>query len=88
MITVYKIMTGRASGRQLFRAEDAGGRTRGHQFKLQKSHAKKDVRRYHFSQRVINDWNNLPSRVTDVKTVTAFKRELDHLWASLRYQLD
>ena len=87
MIVVYKIMTGRANGKQFFQVENARGRTRGHQFKLQKSHAKKDVRRYHFSQRVINDWNNLPSSVTDVKTVAAFKKEIDQLWASLRYQL-
>ena len=88
MIAVFKIMTGRASGIQFFTAEKMQGRTRGHQLKLKKFHAKKDVRRQYFSHRVINDWNNLPSSVINVGTVSAFKRALDQQWAGIKYQLD
>ena len=88
MIAVFKIMTGRASGIQFFTNEKMQGRTRGHQFKLKKFHAKKDVRRHYFSHRIINDWNNLPSSVVNVESVSAFKKALDQQWASTKYQLD
>ena len=34
--------------------------SRNHKYKLTKSYNKYDVRKYAFSQRVINEWNNLP----------------------------
>ena len=36
------------------------GRTRGHSLALVKSHSRLDIRKYTFSQRVVNDWNKLP----------------------------
>ena len=88
MIMVYKIITGRAPGNQFLSVENMGGRTRGHRFKLKKYHAKKDIRRHRFSQRVINDWNNLPSDVVNAESVTAFKRALDEHWACIKYKMN
>ena len=88
MIAVFKIVTGRATGIEHFSIDNTTGRTRGHMFKLKKFHARKDVRRHRFSQRVINDWNGLPESTVNAETVTSFKRELDKHWASIKYQLD
>ena len=35
-------------------------RTRGHSLALVKCHSRLDIRKYTFSQRVVNDWNKLP----------------------------
>ena len=35
-------------------------RTRGHSLALVKCHSRLDIRKYAFSQRVVNDWNKLP----------------------------
>ena len=85
---VYKIITGRAPGNQFLSVENMGGRTRGHLLKLKKYHAKKDIRCPRFSQRVINDWNNLPSDVVNAESVRAFKRALDEHWACIKYKMD
>ena len=37
-------------------------------------------RKNFFSQRIINDWNNLPAEVVNVKTISQFKKELDSHW--------
>ena len=88
MIAVFKIITGRAAGNQFFDVETMGGRTRGHQFKLKKSHARRDVRRHRFSQRVINDWNGLPAHIVNSVSTTAFKKALDEHWTSMKYKSD
>ena len=33
-----------------------------------------------FSQRTINDWNNLPADVVDAPALNAFKNRLDEHW--------
>ena len=88
MIALFKIITDRATGSQFFNVESTGGRTRGHNFKLKKSHAKRDVRRHRFSQRVINDWNGLPAHVVTSVSTTAFKKALDEHWSSIKYKLN
>ena len=42
-----------------------------------------NVRRYSFSQRVVNDWNSLPTEVVQVPDVESFKTKLDLLWLDL-----
>ena len=36
-----------------------------------------DIRRYFFSERIVNDWNALPERVKAARNITKFKRELN-----------
>ena len=85
MIAVFKMMTGRATGKRFFEIFEQGGRTRGHNFKIKKFLAKKDVRRHRFAQRIINSWNNLPPGVVNADSVNAFKNRLDEHWASRKY---
>ncbi|VDI07537.1 Hypothetical predicted protein [Mytilus galloprovincialis] len=54
--------------------------TRGHNWKLAKPRCNTSFRLRHFSQRIINDWNNLPVEVISSKTVEAFKISIDRHW--------
>ncbi|BHF71095.1 hypothetical protein SprV_0401415000 [Sparganum proliferum] len=50
---------------------------RGHLLKLRVTGAKLDIRKYFFSNRVIEAWNALPTDVVMSTSVEAFKRKLD-----------
>ena len=52
-------------------------RTRGHEFKLVKSKVRTDIRKYFFSQRIVDDWNKLPKSVVDSSSLETFKLKLD-----------
>ena len=54
-----------------------GRNTRGHCFKLQKVRSRLDVRKYFFTQRVVNEWNGLPESVVLSNSVNGFKNALD-----------
>ena len=56
---------------------DRTGRTRGHLFKMRKNNFRTEVRRYFFSQRVVNRWNGLRSEDVAAESVNAFKRRLE-----------
>lgn len=51
--------------------------SRGHQYKLSKDHARLDIRKYNFSDRIINRWNSLPSKVVEAESLNTFKGRLD-----------
>ena len=51
--------------------------TRRHTHKLEKPRCKMSFRLQHFSQRIINEWNALPSSVLIAKDVNDFKSKLD-----------
>ena len=53
-------------------------RTRGHGNKIIKLRLNTSVRQHYFSQRVINDWNNLPTSAVLAKSITVFKKEIDN----------
>ena len=38
------------------------------------------MRKYSFSQRVVNVWNSLPPNVINAQNVNRFKHELDKFW--------
>ena len=57
--------------------------TRGHDFKLAKERANRDIRASFFCVRVVNDWNRLPPELVNLNSVHAFKTGLDKLWDSL-----
>ena len=50
---------------------------RGHELKIAKAGFRLDVRKFTFSQRVVNEWNRLPREVVEAKTVNAFKNAWD-----------
>lgn len=50
--------------------------TRGHSFKLEGQRFKSNMRKYYFTERVVDAWNNLPAEVVAANTVKEFK----HAW--------
>ena len=50
--------------------------TRGHTMKLEKKVIRLDIRKYFFSQRVIDYWNALPQIAIDAKSINQFKSQL------------
>jgi len=58
--------------------QEALGNRRGHSEKLQKGMLRLDVRKFSFSQRVVNHWNALKQHAIDCNTGNSFKRCVDH----------
>ena len=54
--------------------------TRGHPQRVFKEHAVKLKISRSFSQRVVNDWNNLPADLVEATSLNIFKNRLDELW--------
>ncbi len=48
-----------------------------HSLKLKKKRSRLDLRKYYFSNRVVNNWNNLPEQVVAAGSVDSFKARLD-----------
>jgi len=59
--------------------------TRGHNFKHCKPRASTNVRLNSFSNRVINDWNNLPANVVNAHSLSCFKNLLEKHWTDSQY---
>ena len=59
--------------------------TRGHNYKLFKSHTRCLARTNFFSNRVIEDWNHLPNDVINAETLNTFKSLLDNYWTRQFY---
>ena len=49
-------------------------------FKLYKYFSRLNVRKFSFSQRVINDWYDLPMEVVQTSNVISFKAALHNFW--------
>jgi len=61
-------------------------KTRGHKFKLQKSTFKLNIRRFYFTNRVVDLWNGLPESVVMSESVPEFERRLDDCWVSVPWK--
>ena len=85
MIVTYKIIQGlvRVPCRELFVFNL--GCTRSNGLKLYKKYAKTNTRLHDFKNRVINDWNSLPSYIVKASDMIAFKTLLDEHWINLRF---
>ena len=53
---------------------------RGHNKKIYKFKSTSRIRRSFFTQRVVDLWNNLPSKVVNAPSVKSFERRLDNHW--------
>ena len=51
--------------------------TRGHGLKLRKDFSRLDIRKYFFSQRVVDEWNILPESLVYANSVNIFKNGID-----------
>ena len=76
LIDTFKIMNSIYDVRsELFFHLDEGGR-RGHEKKLFKKRFKLDVRKYVFSNRVVDRWNQLPEKCIKCSNVNTFKKHI------------
>ena len=55
-------------------------RTRGHKYTMYKRSSRLDIRKFSFTFRTVDQWNNLPDHVVDAETVKAFESRLDKIW--------
>jgi len=81
MIETYKINTGKYQGcvaPSLIKEEIYV--TRGNDLRLQKLRVRSDLRKFGFSNRVINKWNSLPNWVVSANATNTFKARLDKFW--------
>jgi len=78
LIQVFKMLKDRdrVDFNKFFEIQSSN-RTRGHNCRLVKRRCNLDIRKYFFSQRVVNTWNNLPQSVVDADSVNSFKNRLD-----------
>ena len=51
--------------------------TRGHDYTMVKKQSRLDVRKYSFSQRTINVWNELSTDCANASSVNMFKNKID-----------
>ena len=81
MLQVYRLLRGidKIDYNQFFTLSQNS--TRGHEWKLEKPRAVSSIRANSFSNRVINDWNNLDSSVVNAGDINAFKTALESHWA-------
>ena len=66
---------------------NAASVTCGHSQKIVKKHARLGSRHSVFSQRVVNEWNSLPTEVIDSQSINSFKSRLDKFWRPEQYNL-
>ena len=89
MIQMFKIMNGlvRMDKEKLF-SPTRSPHTRGHTQRVFKEHAVKLTRSRSFSQRVVNDWNNLPADIVEAPSLNIFKNRLDEFWRDIQYETE
>ena len=88
MIETYKILHklyDPNTTKSLFSVNVSTG-TRGHPLKLTKNACETNLFRNFFSNRIINNWNNLPMEIVMAGTLNSFKNLLDKHWQKYMYQ--
>lgn len=89
MIQVFKIVRGidKCNIEEFFTLSKHSYGTRGHPLKISKPHlGNTKIRRTFFSNRVVNDWNSLPSEIVMSETLTTFKNRLDRHWKAFTFK--
>ena len=77
-IEVFKIVNGYEDiYRNMFFKLKEGGRIRGQKATLVKEQCMLDMRKYSFSQRMINEWNKLSNDCVNASSVNMFKNRID-----------
>jgi len=78
-IETYKILTGKEDidRDQLFQLTPNIHSTIGHQLKLFKKPCRINVRKFFFSQKVVDSWNSLPSNIVESPSINTLKNRLD-----------
>ena len=90
MIQVFKIAHNfydNASVQNLFDFSN-NTRLRGHNFKIIKKFTNKSKYHKFFTNRIVNQWNDLPSYIVNSKTINEFKNNFDNLNKDIHYKID
>ena len=88
MIETFKIITGVLDlDKEIFFKPARNAGTRGHIYKLYKQHASTFHKQNSFSNRVVNEWNQLPNQVVEAKNVNNFKNLLDEHWLNRKFDI-
>ena len=91
LIEVFKMLNGitNVQNDQLFEMRDGVQLTRGNIcLNLFKRHTRLEVRRHFFTERVINDWNQLPLEVKTAEDTQTFKINYDKFYESKKKMED
>jgi len=60
--------------------------TMGHNQKIYNKNSRTNIRKYSFSQRIVDMWNSLTKQIIETKTVNTFKSQLNNHWQNLGIQ--
>ncbi|MFZ2538708.1 MAG: reverse transcriptase family protein [Oscillospiraceae bacterium] len=84
MIETYKILTGKYDQAVVpnFIYYSGSNVTRGNSMKINTARTRYDLRKYYFTNRVINIWNSLPNNIVTSDTLNQFKNKLDKFWCN------
>ena len=74
--------------RNMFFKLKEGSKTTGNKAALVKEQCRLDMRKYSFSQRVINEWNKLPNDCVNASSVNMFKNRIDRYMIRAGYTYD
>jgi len=78
LLEVFKLKAGLTNiSLQTFFDRIVDSKTRGHSWKIVKNRNKLDIRKYFFSERVVNRWNKLAQDDVDQSSVIGFKKALE-----------
>ena len=89
MIEAYKIVSGKYDAvTKLDLNFNTSSATRGNSFKLYKDRVKYDLRKYFFTNRIVDLWNSLPDTVVTADNVNLFKSRLDRYWINQNVYYD
>ena len=86
-IEVFKILNGYENiDSNIFFEIKESKITRGHNYTLVKKQSRLDVRKFSFSQRTINVWNNLSTDCVHASSVNMFKNKIDKYLVKAGYE--
>ena len=87
---MFKIMNDyKDIDRNMFFKLKEGSRTRGHKAALVEEQCRLDMRKYSFTQRVINEWNKQSDDCVNASSVNMFKNRIDRylIWAGYTHMI-
>jgi len=81
MIETFKILSGKYDANVVPHLKTTGIQaTRGNDLRIFKTRFKYDLRKFYFTNRVVDAWNSLPNWIVMANSTNTFKHRLDIYW--------